>query len=282
MVESVSGDEFRAPKDGWVLIALIPYEGIEPPASIGEDLARAVWCAVSAIWHPSLLERARELPRIESIESPSPPGPREVRIIAEGSGDQLPSGYRTQVEDSGSALLESGMDRNGLVGRIQLLIGVDGFTDRAENPAMQAVARDFLALGAVHWMLRDLTVAMGHSDSLDRESLWREVTAGAHAWQLGDSPAAVNRLRAAFEVLTQTRERFYPVDAYLLDLCLLDPAMPGGVLAGPLETAVPITFIAPAQVIENQAVADPDGMSAAPSGDHRWMGRPCRRDVLRG
>ena len=65
--------------------------------------------------------------------------------------------------------------------------------------------------------------AMGHSEGVDRESLWREFTAGAHAWQIGDCQAAANRLRAAFEVLTQARERFYPVDAYLLDLCLLDP-----------------------------------------------------------
>ena len=51
--------------------------------------------------------------------------------------------------------------------------------------------------------------------------------AGAHGWQIGDWAGAVNRLRAGFEVLTQARERFYPVDAYLIDICLLDPAMPG-------------------------------------------------------
>ncbi len=49
----------------------------------------------------------------------------------------------------------------------------------------------------------------------------------------------MNRLRAAFEVLTQARERFYPVDVYLLDLCLLDPAMSAGVLKEPLETPDP-------------------------------------------
>ena len=111
-------------------------------------------------------------------------------------------------------------------------------------------------------MLRDLTVGMGHSEGIDREGLWRELTAGAHAWQLGDCQAAASRLRAAFEVLTQARERFYPVDAYLLDLCLLDPSMPAGVLAEPLATAVPITFITPARAIEAQAAVDPDGVAA--------------------
>ena len=79
---------------------------------------------------------------------------------------------------------------------------------------------------------------MGHADGLDHESLAREVLAGADAWQSGDRPAATNRLRAAFELLTQARERFYPVDAYLVDLCLLDPSMPAGALAEPLEARV--------------------------------------------
>src|SRR5438105_10720171 len=38
--------------------------------------------------------------------------------------------------------------------------------------------------------------------------------------------------------------------------------MPGGVLADPLEVAVPVTFLAPAQAIESQAALDPQGMAA--------------------
>jgi alpha-mannosidase len=264
VVEPVTAEpvESEASREGWSLITLVPHDGKEPPHNVGDLLARAVWCAVSAPWHPSLLARARVLPRIEPVESPSPPGPREVRIIAEGAADRLPSGYRTQAEDAGAALLESGTDRAELIGRIQARMGVVGANGFVEDETMAAASRDFLALGTVRWMLRDLTVAMGHSESVDRESLWRELMAGSHAWQNGDCPAAVNRLRAAFEVLTQARERFYPVDAYVLDLCLLDPAMTGGMLAEPLETPVAITFVAPAQAIENQAVVDPDGLTA--------------------
>ena len=99
---------------------------------------------------------------------------------------------------------------------------------------------------------------MGHADAINQEALTREVLAGADAWQICDRPTATNRLRAGFEVLTQARERFYPVDAYLIDLCLLDPAMPAGVLAGPLESHVAVSFLAPAQAIENQAGRDPE------------------------
>ena len=264
LIESVKTEaiEPEAPRDGWSLIALIPHDGKEPPADLGDQQALAAWCAVSAPWHPALLARSQVLPRIESIESPSSPGPREVRIIADGSADRLPSGYRTQAEDAGAVLLDSGTDRADLVGRIRARIGIEASTDPVETDPIAAAARDFLALGTVRWMLRDLAVAMGHAESVDRESLWRELMAGAHAWQIGDCPAAVNRLRAAYEVLTQARERFYPVDAYILDLCLLDPAMTGGMLADPLATAVPITFVASARAIENQSAVDPDAMAA--------------------
>ena len=60
--------------EGWSLIALIPYDGNEPPKSVSDELAQAVWCAVSALWHPSLLARAAGLPRIESMDAPSSPG----------------------------------------------------------------------------------------------------------------------------------------------------------------------------------------------------------------
>ena len=93
------------------------------------------------------------------------------------------------------------------------------------------MARDYLALGAAHWWLRDLTIAMGHVDTLSRTSLVREALAGARAWRSGDPSAATNRLRAAFELITEARERFYPMDGYVLDLCLLDPATPPDALA---------------------------------------------------
>jgi alpha-mannosidase len=253
---------FEPTGDGWALIALIPYDGHEPPTSVSDDLAQAVWCAVSALWHPSLLARAAGLPRIESIDSPSSPGAREIRVIATGCADRLPSGYRTQAEDARTALLESGIDRSDLIRQIQTRVHADGALEAVENEGMATTARDFLALGTVRWMLRELTVAMGHADALDHESLARELLAGAHAWQIGDWASAVNRLRAGFEVLTQARERFYPVDAYLLDLCLLDPAMSEGVLADPLSNPIAISFIAQAQAIENQALHDPKRLAA--------------------
>jgi alpha-mannosidase len=248
--------------DGWDLVALIPYDGREPPAGASDALALAVWCAVSALWHPSLLARASALPRIEPVDSPSPPGRREIRVIASGALDRLPSGYRVGAEDAGTALIESGTDRAALIREIHARLSDPGLTELVTSEGMISTACDFLALGTAHWMVRDLASAMGHPDAVDRESLCRELKAGACAWQAGDYATAVNRLRAGFEILTQARERFYPVDAYCVDLCLIDPSMPAGVLADSLANPVAISFIAPAQAIERQAQSDPDRIAA--------------------
>ena len=177
----------QAPSEpaGWVLIALVPFEGREPPRQVSDELAQAVWCAVTSLWHPALLSSARELPRIESIESPSPPAAREIRVIAGGLWDQLPSGYRTQAEDSRSLLLESGTDRARLIADIRSRLWTDDASDLVESEEMASAANDFLAFGTVRWMLRDLTIAMGHSDSINYESLTRDLLAGAHAWRIG-------------------------------------------------------------------------------------------------
>jgi alpha-mannosidase len=247
---------------GWVFIALIPFDEREPPCQVSDELAQAVWCAVSSLWHPALLSSAAELPRIEPIESPSIPGQREVRVVAGGLWDQLPSGYRTQAEDSRSVLLDSGTDRALLIAEIRARLGTDDAADLVESEGMANAARDFLAFGTVRWMLRDLTIAMGHSDSIDYESLIRELLAGAHEWRIGDWSSATNRLRSAFENLAQARERYYPVDAYLIDLCLIDPAMKEGVLTGSLERPIAISFLMTAQAIENQAIHDPQCVAA--------------------
>lgn len=251
----------------WSIVVMLADGGQEPAAYLSEREAMAVWCAVSAPWHPSLLAVAAGLPRIEAIDIPSSPGPDEIRVVAEGTIDRLPSGYLTQVEDAGATLIEAGTDRPALVRSIRGRMGlpdppgVEAVEGDADADATKS-ALDFHALGTARWWLQDLTIAMGHADMLDAESLAREVLSGASAWASGDVPAANNRLRAAFELLTQARERFYPVDAYLIDVCLIDPNMPAGVLADALAAHVPVTFLAPGRAIENQAARDPDRMAA--------------------
>ncbi|HEV3163353.1 MAG TPA: glycosyl hydrolase family 38 [Isosphaeraceae bacterium] len=254
-IEVASPPQPSGPK--WRVVALIADDQREPAADLAAQAAEAAWVVVSSSWHPALLARCEALPRIESIEAPSTPLPGEVRLFACGQAERLPSGYRTQVEDSGATLIEGTLDRIETARLVLKRLEPNGALEPAAEEGPR-VANDFLALGTARWFLRDLTIGMGHIDALDHESLTREVLAGARVWQSGDWPAAGNRLRAAFELLTQARERFYPVDAYIIDLCLLDPSTPAADLADPLAARAPVSFLGPALAIERLAAADPE------------------------
>src|SRR5262249_44562400 len=107
----------------WSFVALIDHDGQEPPANISESEALGTWCAVSALWHPSLLSRAGVLPRIEPVDSPSPPSAQEVRVVAAGGIERLPSGYRIQAEDAGTILVDGGNDRLAFVQELCARVG---------------------------------------------------------------------------------------------------------------------------------------------------------------
>lgn len=250
--------EGRVEEERWSFVTLIAHHGVEPPANLSDDLAESTWAAVSGVWHPALLSLAAKLPAVSGVEDAALGGGREMIVLAGGQSERLPSGIRVQAEDAGSKLIDGGRDRAEIVARIREHVKA-GNEIRSEE--MDALALDFQALGTLSWWIKDLTLGMGHADCVDHAGLEREAIAGAKAWKEGDANTARNRLRAAFEVLTAARERIYPVDAYIIDLCLLDAAMPGGVLAEPLSARTAVTIIAPAEAIEAQAERDAEGMA---------------------
>ena len=236
------------------LIAMIEHDSHEPPAGFPERRAEAAWAAVSSLWHPALLSRVTTLPTIEGVEFPPVPEHSDVRLIAEGAGARLPLDYRQMGLNAGAAVIEGGIDRAAMARSVlEVLEPVVDLGDTAD-----AMIQDFFALGTAKWWLRDLTIGMGHADCLDLDGLTRETLQAAKDWRSGDRTGAANRLRAAFEILTQAREKFYPVDAYLMDVLLLDVGSPAGSLTEALEARTPFTVMATASAIERAANIDAD------------------------
>ncbi len=247
-----------APAVPFRIISLLSRDGQEPPPGLTDGEASAAWSAASAPWHPALLAQADDLPRLADLTAPPDPQPGDLFLIASGLLASLPGETKDRAEAAGVPIVEGSEDR---------WMTLHALLARSPDPAISLdpadpVARDFLALGSAHWWLRDLTNAMGHVDTLSRSSLLKEATGGARAWRSGDAPGAVNRLRASFELITEARERFYPLDGYVLDLCLLDPATQADQLAGVLESHTPFTLLAPASAVEAFALREPERAQA--------------------
>ncbi len=234
---------------------LIVDAGREPASSQSEGEALAAWVAATVAWHPLFLATSDELPLLEDIEAPTSPATGDVRITQAGCLGRLPSGYRVQAEDSGAILIEGTTDRSPLIAQMIERLGLEPVPAFDEK---EQLAEDFLALGTAHEMLANLTAAMSHADALDRESFTRETISAAISWQEGDANAVKSRLRASFELLIEARERFYPVDAYMVDIAFLHDSTPLDAVRDALSNRTPISFLANARAIESLANRDPE------------------------
>ena len=154
------------------LIALVPHDGREPPArsAISSRARSGAPSRRSGIRHFSAGRRScRESSR---SNHPTPPGPREVRVIPGGAGTgSLPAtGPRPRMPGC--------LDRVGHRPRRPDPPHPGHDWEPRKSPDLDRRPKGWPTPRAISWrwgpsdwMLRDLTAAMGHSESVDRESL---------------------------------------------------------------------------------------------------------------
>lgn len=105
------------------------------------------------------------------------------------------------------------------------------------------LAADGVALGTGWIFMELLSRHMHHFSSYDEVFFEKTAVNAAKAIMDGDAETAGQRLQACFDILAEARERFYPVDSYLIDFCLLAPDMVGEPLNELLKGDVPINFL---------------------------------------
>jgi alpha-mannosidase len=241
---------------------LLNDESREADSRISEHDAESIRSTIVAAWNPLILARLAEPPRIENVAYPPYPERDAIFLVPQSQKRALPIDFPTQAEQAGATLIEATADAADASKAILDALSLkDRSILRSTDSAVEAdfvdLARDFQALAAARSWLSDATAAMGRIERLDVETFGREVLAAARAWVEGDRAAVESGLRASFEMLTQSREHLYPVDSYIVDICLLDPATSAGALESVLEARSPFSLIAPARAIEVLAERDP-------------------------
>ncbi len=199
------------------LVVLIPSHSLEDlPTELPDPASASLLNAFAVVWHPVLLHQTQTLPRWS--RSDEPPGSLEHRLIVipTASDDWLPGGWAGYAEKQGAVVV------SGLESREDML--KQALAPLEEAPAVDPeIVGDFLALGTCHLLLELLTRRMHYYSNLDEVQLERETLKAATAAVQGDLDTARSHLKTAFECLLEARERFYPVDCYLVDLCLVIP-----------------------------------------------------------
>jgi alpha-mannosidase len=234
------------------LVVLVPCHSLEDfPTELGEKPAEGLMNAYAALWHPALIAAAGAVPRWARADEPLEIRPGRVVVVPSQSNSLVSSEWVTCARQSGLHVVTDTGPRADVVRKLLEPFG--------EVSSLDAdVVADFLAFGHLHLQTELLTRKMRHFGDIDHEQVRREGVAGAKALVAGDSDAARVHLRRCFERLQEARERFYPVQCYLIDLCLVMPGSVSTPLRSLLETDTPLNLMGTARDWEAIAREQPD------------------------
>lgn len=264
------------------VVILMPCHSLEDfPTDLGEKPAEGLLNAFVVAWHPWLLAQTRSLPGNHRADCPPEPTAGRLIIVPTACEDRLPGDWISQQREAGSFVVSGVHKRDEMLQEV--LAAARKWTPQRASPAGATpvvgetsvgddpkksiespeqldaeLVSDFLALGFTHLMVELLSRQMHYFGEVDEIRLRREAVEAAEALVAGRLDDAKMRLAACFEALHEARERFYPTDAYLLDMCLLTPEMANEKLAALLMGEKPINFLMTARDAEQIARDKPE------------------------
>ncbi|MEX0704055.1 MAG: hypothetical protein WD069_18285 [Planctomycetales bacterium] len=253
------------------ILILIPSHGLEDfPTDLAEKPAAGLLNAFAVAWHPVLLAQSRTIPRWNRSDLPPEETANRLIFVPAACDKSVPSGWIAEARRAGAVVLAGLTDREELAAA--------ALEPLAEKPHVaDDVVADFYALGTAWLQMELLTRHMHHFSSVDESQLQREAVAAADAALAADPEAVRAHLRTCFEALLEVRERFYPVDCYLLDLCLLIPRLADAHLDRLLASPGPVNYLATAADLEAIAAERPETIAAMKAA---WDER--RADLIGG
>lgn len=218
------------------LIILIPSHSLEDfPTEAPDAQAASLLNSFVVPWHPQLLSSAGVVPRWHRADTPPEVCSNRLIMLSSKSQEVVPHGWVNEARAQGATVICEMNER-----REMLLAALRPLETQPVDPDLAA---DFFALGFCYLQIELLTRHMRHFGSMDEIHFQREAVAAANAAMAGDSTTAKARLTSCFELLTEARERFYPTDCYLIDLCLLIPRLADDHLSKTVTAPCPVNIV---------------------------------------
>lgn len=221
-----------------VLTVLLPCHSLEDfPRHLEGEEADGLLAGWSALWHPALIAAAGRLPAWHRADLPPTPEPGHVLVVPKVASAVLPAGWSQRAAEQGATVVE------GVSQRSELVAACLAALEPGQRDVDAELAADFLALGTVYLFSELLARHMRYMSQIDETHLGGQVVAAAQAAREGNSDVARAKLGACFDLLRQARDRYYPVEAYLLDLTLVADTTLGSGLIHELAEATPRTLL---------------------------------------
>lgn len=258
---------------------LIPCHSLEDfPTDQTDEPAASLLNAFAVAFHPALLAWSGEIPRWRRADDPPLPRRGQLVIIPMVCDGWLPHGWADDARKAGSIVVSGLFERQKMIDAalaalipepaesdvapvdsegafVDTEVPADGEAYSDLDPDLTA---DFLALGTCWLLVELLTRKMRQFGNIDETRFFQRAQAAAKAACANDREAAETHLRACFEILLEARERFYPVECYLLDLCLAVPDVNHDKLLPDSRQDVPWSLLVSSADLRSMCNALPD------------------------
>jgi alpha-mannosidase len=214
------------------LIIALPCHSLEDfPLYHQGEAAEGLLANWTALWHPALIASAQAI--VTWCRCDTPPEDLSNRLLvipSVGAGD-LPTGFAQRAQEQGACVIRKQHIRSEIIAAA--LAELDG----GDGGVPAELAHDFLALGYCYLQVQLLTRQMRYASNLDEVHFKNVVVDAAQAAVRGDEAHARERLAACFNLLAEERDRYYPVEAFILDLTLVGLTTIGASLRDELAIA---------------------------------------------
>lgn len=229
---------------------LIPGYSIEDlPTDLDEAEASSLLNAFAVAWHPWFLKQSAALPDVYQAEATELPTGQHLILIPECSESWLGPDWKLELEETESDVFQGCTDRADWLKQIEERYG-------AKLPAIDdELKNDFLAFGTAWLQVRLMSRRMHFFVDPEQNKLEASIFAAADAALASNVEEAKQHLKAAFECLLDCREQFYPVDCFLVDLCLPSEQSTAAELEQAIHDALKLTVLTSAEHLQ-QLVSD--------------------------
>lgn len=225
------------------------------PTWLEEAEADDLLAAWTAAWHPAVVAAVGAAPRWASIDLPVSQGPL-LGIVPTTWDDRFAAQF------DATCTVGSGFVRR--------TVGVEAIervaADRLGLPdgplAGAGWADDFRALGIAALLAELLARRMRTHADLESTGFCAAVVAAARAAVTGHDDDVRTSLREAFDAISASRARYYPVDSYAIDLVLVAASARGPAIVAAIESPVPVAVAATGDSIAGVAASDPEAIAA--------------------
>jgi alpha-mannosidase len=264
---------------------LIPCHSLEDfPTEQTDEPAASLLNAFAVAFHPALLAWSGEIPRWRRADDPPLPRQGQLVLIPMVCDGWLPHGWPDEARQAGATVVSGLFERQKMLDAALLALGTErdeearlkerleaGLDGLEAAPEMDAASladldpdlvSDFLSLGTCWLLIELLTRKMRQFGNVDESRFFQKAQAAAKAAIADDRETCETHLRACFEMLLEARERFYPVECYLLDLCLAVPDIPHESLLQQLQQPVPWSLMVGANDLKAMCDGQPPLQSA--------------------